>query len=348
MLVVAHTLNLTIKDILTGDEFGELEELQVKVNAIIAHFNRSSISKEEADIHAAIRGYCCTRFLTYFGSLSCIGKLKSKIMHYFENVFPLKPQRQHRDVTDYNYGKELPAKLDLDTNDFCMIHLLLKYKKSFDRSIKRFSSVSTRIGDVFNVFSLLIAEVKDINSDLERLFTTMKHTEEGKKIGTFEENGHIPGLILSCIYKRWEDICENKIILGAHLIVGDRLFQSENVPEITDNMTSEYYTYLDHLKSSKILLEDADGHEMPSTTLYKRVIDHLVYMVQDLRFYNIGTQIEPSGEEIRRSIESWINMPLGEYINSKLIVKDGKFTKVVDWKRVRVINPIVSNLGCLY
>ena len=29
---LAHTLNLTIKDILTGDEFGELEELQVKVN----------------------------------------------------------------------------------------------------------------------------------------------------------------------------------------------------------------------------------------------------------------------------------------------------------------------------
>ena len=91
---MTHTMNLAFKDILTGDDFGVLEDLQLKINSIIAFFNISCISKAQTDIDKATNGYCKTRFGSWTDSIHVVHALRTKIIHFFEHIF--EPSRAGR------------------------------------------------------------------------------------------------------------------------------------------------------------------------------------------------------------------------------------------------------------
>ena len=341
---MAHTMNLAIKDIITGDLdlFGELEELQVKVNAIIAFFNKSSIGKAQAEITKAVHGYCKVRFLTYFGSLDCVYKLKDKIAHFFENVWALTRPRQ-RDRYDFNEGQNLPDKFDLEANDYCVMYILLKFKDSFDKATKMYSSTKARISHVIPIYADLQKEVRDKCNEINLLFT--QNTLESRKVGTRSRNGQIPVIAQAAITRRWDKIAEDKLIVGAYLIAGDRLWDYQKIPNPAPNLTSNFYSYLESIKKPG---SGSDSENMNSS-LYNEVVEHLVSMVRDLRYYGIGSAQIPAVDQIRRDIKNWINKPLSEYISSYLIVNDeGKFTKDVHWQKVKITNAVVSDLGSSY
>ena len=96
--------------------------------------------------------------------------------------------------------------------------------------------------------------------------------------------------------------------------------------------------------------KESQTYEQPDPTrsLYEDVVDYLVYMVIDLRFYGIGSNTAPSEEHAKRNIKNWINKPLAEYINSYLVVKNGAFIKDVDWRKLNITNAVVADLGYLF
>ena len=68
-------------------------------------------------------------------------------------------------------------------------------------------------------------------------------------------------------------------------------------------------------------------------------------MVENLKRYKIGTAIPTSGATNKRDIESWINLPLTQYIQTSLVANNGKYKKEVDWSRIAIDNAVVANLG---
>ena len=334
---MAHTMNLTFKDILTGDDFAVLEDLQVKINnSILALFNRSPVAKAQAEIAKAVRGYSSTRFNSWMNSIFCINQLKSKINHFFEHVFV--PRRAVQAAAyDFQRQVEIPAKFDLDEEDYSIIFILLQYKNSFDKAICRFSEGNSRIKDIIPIYHCLQTEVETTSTRLIASFGL--NTEDGRNIGDRRTNEPFIALIKDCIDNRYNGIKKNPLIIGAYLICGDRMWESKQVPKITANMTSKFYTYLNDIK---VVGTGIDA----SKSLFNEVLDYLVRMVNTLRMYNVGTEKRLEDATIRRELESWINLSLPLYIKTSLVALDRKYTKTVDWKRLAIENATVSNLGC--
>ena len=159
------------------------------MNAIIAFFNRSTTAKAQAEISKAIRGYCKTRFNSYFNSLECIYKLKDKIVYFFENVFVGSSSNAsvQPDDYDFNTGAAItPEKFDLEENDYRIIYILLKFKNIFDKTIKLYSSSKSKIGDVLPIYHELQKEVKLINDGVIQSFD--RNSDEGKLVGKFSKS----------------------------------------------------------------------------------------------------------------------------------------------------------------
>ena len=337
---MAHTMNLTIKDILTGDSFGELEALQIKVNAIISLFNKSPIAKSQAEISKAVKGYSKTRFNSYFNSLSCIWKLKNKINQFFENIYVPRRSRQ-RSQEAYEFEDptaELPERFDLDSRDYNLIYILLKFKDSFDKAIRRYSFAKSRVGDIIPIYKCLQNEVDLTYNALMNSFGT--DTEDGRNIGRKRDNEEFPLLIKQCIAKRYNKIAKDPLIVGAYLICGDRMWEHDEVPK-TANMsrTCSYYAYLESIKIVGTGMDE-------ELSLYEEVINYLVRMITTLQMYNIGiANVAINSVDARREIESWVNLSISQYIRTSLIALSGKFTKQVDWCRIAIDSPIVANLG---
>ena len=337
---MAHTINLSIKDILTGDSYGELEEIQIKVNSIIAFFNRSTTAKAQAEISRAIRGFCKTRFNSYFGSLNCIYKLKDKVTFFFERVFVARVSNYNRDDYDFETGAAIaPEKFDLEENDYRIIYIMLKFKDTFDKSIKMYSSAKSKIGDVLPIYHQLQEEVETICDTVRSNFDQL--TEEGRLVGKARHNAHYLRVIQDSINSRYAAMSKSVLIVGAYLVAGSRTWEFNKIPTELSGVTSQFYSYVESIQVA------GTGND-PEKTLYEEVLDHLVNMIKDLRHYNIGAILEPSDAQIRRDIKNWIEKPLSEYIISYSIVGTDGFIKQVDWKRVKQTNAVVSDLGKYY
>ena len=106
------------------------------------------------------------------------------------------------------------------------------------------------------------------------------------------------------------------------------------------NMTSRYYSYVDSIKSE-------ESGNVEGAVLFKEVVDHLASLVRHLKIYNIGTEIAQTDVVLRREIESWISLPLPQFIRTSLVADTSKYTKTVDWNRLSIENATVANLGKL-
>ena len=182
-------MNLTIKDIITGDEWGELEALQVKINAILALFNRSPIAKPQAEITKAVRGYSKTRFDSWFNCLSCINKLKPKLIHFFDNVFVARRPRRREAFEFEDEMVDIPDKFDLDSNDYSVVYILLQYQNAFGKALNKYSDAKSRVEDIIPIYHCLQREILEIYNNIIAAFGT--DTELGKNIGNIGDNGRL-------------------------------------------------------------------------------------------------------------------------------------------------------------
>ena len=166
-------------------------------------------------------------------------------------------------------------------------------------------------------------------------------TEDGRNIGSFEENSQFVQLVKQCIDNRYKSLSKNLLLVSAYLICGDRMWEHLEVPKITANMTSSYYVYLERINCP------GTGNNV-NKSLYEEAVDYLVNMVGTLKLYKIGTEVDTSSATNKREIESWINLSLPQYIRTSLVAESRKYTKRVDWARLAIENAVVANLGIFY
>lgn len=140
------------------------------------------------------------------------------------------------------------------------------------------------------------------------------------------------------LLNRYLKIAKDKMIIGAYLICGNRLWEFKEIPKIVANMTCRYDVYLESIQIV------GTGNEI-GKSLFEEVVEYLVSMAKDIRYYGIGSTTAPNDAQIKRDITNWVTMSLAEYMSSKLVVENGQFIKQVDWQRVKITNAVVSDLG---
>ena len=147
--------------------------------------------------------------------------------------------------------------------------------------------------------------------------------------------------IVQSINYRYAAMSKSVLIVGAYLISGNRTWELKEIPKNLSGITSQFYTYVESIQAI------GTGND-PTKSLYCEVLDHLVNMVKDLRFYNIGSTNVLTDANIRRDIQNWIEKPLADYIISYSKTNSDGFLQEIDLVRVKQTYSVVSDLGsCL-
>ena len=146
---------------------------------------------------------------------------QKQVIHFFEHIFV--PTRSTREeVYEFEGGQiELPVKFDLDEQDWCLIYIFLKFKDSFDKAIRRYSSANSKVGDIIPIYQCLQFEVDKTCTKLLAAFGT--DTNDGRTIGCKEDNKEFPNLVKDCLIKRYLRIAKDPLVVEAYLICGYRM-----------------------------------------------------------------------------------------------------------------------------
>ena len=119
---------------------------------------------------------------------------------------------------------------------YSVVYILLQYQNAFGMAFNKYSDAISRVGDIIPIYHCLQREILEIHNNIIAAFGT--DTELGKDIGNISDNGRLVGLVQDAIENRYTAISKDLLLVGAYLICGDRMWEHQECPKVTPNLTS--------------------------------------------------------------------------------------------------------------